>query len=57
MAFILMMAQDGFTALIFAARKGSMNCVRLLLDAGADKEAKCNVRPVGSPRLRSGVWM
>ena len=36
--------QDGQTALICAAREGHMNCARLLLDAGADKEAKNNVR-------------
>ena len=32
------------TALICAAENGHSNCVRLLLDAGADKEAKDVVR-------------
>jgi hypothetical protein len=31
--------QDGFTALIYAAWKGRTDCARLLLDAGADKNA------------------
>jgi ankyrin repeat protein len=35
--------QDGFTALIGAAYRGRMKCVRLLLDAGADKDAQNNV--------------
>ncbi len=33
-------AQDGCTPLICAAENGHADCVRLLLDAGADKEAK-----------------
>ena len=37
-------AQYGGTALIGAARFGHADCARLLLDAGADKEAKDNVR-------------
>jgi hypothetical protein len=37
-------AQLGFTALIFAARHGRADCARLLLDAGADKDATINVR-------------
>ena len=37
-------AQNGSTALIWAAEKGHSDCARLLLDAGADKNAKCNVR-------------
>jgi hypothetical protein len=37
-------AQGGWTALIRAARFGHTDCVRLLLDAGADKEAKDHVR-------------
>ncbi len=37
-------AQFGQTALILAAGEGHVNCVRLLLDAGADKEAKNVVR-------------
>ncbi len=37
-------AQNGCTALILAAGQGHADCARLLLDAGADKEAKMNVR-------------
>ena len=33
---------DGQTALILAAENGHADCVRVLLDAGADKKAKCN---------------
>ena len=44
-------AQDGRTALIYAAANGHADCARLLLDAGADKEAKCNVRV-----LRVYLW-
>ena len=36
--------QLGWTALMHAASKGRADCVRLLIDAGADKEAKDNVR-------------
>jgi ankyrin repeat protein len=35
-------AQEGKTALMWAAEKGHSDCVQLLLDAGADKKAKCN---------------
>ncbi len=35
--------QDGETPLIHAAEKGNEDCVRLLLDAGADKEVKNTV--------------
>jgi ankyrin repeat protein len=37
-------AQMGFTALMMAAEDGHIDCVRLLLDAGADKNAEENVR-------------
>ncbi len=37
-------AQDGRTALIEADKMGHADCVRLLLDAGADKNAANNVR-------------
>ncbi len=37
-------AQRGNTALICAAENGHADCARLLLDAGADKNAKTNVR-------------
>ncbi len=36
--------QDGSTALIVANEKGHADCVRQLLDAGADKDAANNVR-------------
>jgi hypothetical protein len=36
--------QDGRTALILAAAFGHADCVRVLLDAGADKNVKSNVR-------------
>ena len=38
-----------------AAETGDTNCVRLLLDAGADTEAKNDVRMIGSESL--GVMM
>ena len=37
-------AQSGWTALIFAAEKGHVDCARLLIDTGADKDARNNVR-------------
>ena len=37
------------TALMYAVGNCRADCVRLLLDAGADKEAKNYVRRVGSP--------
>jgi hypothetical protein len=37
-------SQYGYTALISAAGKGHADCVRLLLDAGADKNAFDKVR-------------
>jgi hypothetical protein len=37
-------AQSGNTALILAGYKGHADCARLLLDAGADKNAVDNVR-------------
>jgi hypothetical protein len=38
-------AQEGRTALVWAAHCGHADCARLLLDAGADKNAKDEVRP------------
>jgi ankyrin repeat protein len=38
--------QSGVTALILAAREGHADCVRLLIDSGAEKEDKTNVRAV-----------
>ncbi len=40
-------AQDGDTALISAAKNGHVDCARLLLNAGVDKNAKNLVRRVG----------
>ena len=48
MWWFVRLAQDGWTALIFAAANGHAACTRLLLDAGADKNAKTNVRNVRS---------
>jgi ankyrin repeat protein len=42
--FLCSLVQDGCTALIYAASQGNLDCVRLLLNAGADKDAKGNVR-------------
>jgi ankyrin repeat protein len=39
-----LLQRGGWTALIRAAMHGHADCVRLLLDAGADKEAKNDVR-------------
>ncbi len=41
---VVVRAQDGSTALICAARYGHTECVRLLAESGADKEAKTIVR-------------
>jgi hypothetical protein len=37
-------SQSGWTALINAGYMGRADCVRLLIDAGADKDARNNVR-------------
>ncbi len=37
-------SQNGSTALMDAARNGSVDCVRRLIDAGADTETRDNVR-------------
>ena len=39
-----LLTQGGITALMFAATNGHAGCVKLLLDAGADKNAKTDVR-------------
>jgi ankyrin repeat protein len=36
--------QNGFTALILAAKHGHSGCVRLLVDAGANLDAEAIVR-------------
>jgi ankyrin repeat protein len=41
---ILTCAQEGSTALSYAVEKNHVECVRLLLDAGADKDAHFTVR-------------
>ena len=41
---MLLVQQGGNTALLWAAGNGQLDCMRLLLDAGADKDAKSNVR-------------
>ena len=48
---VLSRAQNRFTALIYASDRGHADCVRLLLDAGADKNAKGPVRASRSLRL------
>jgi hypothetical protein len=42
--FLQLLTQSGRTALIQAAQNGHTDCVRLLVQAGADKDAKDNVR-------------
>jgi ankyrin repeat protein len=49
-------AQNGSTALMFAAEKGHVDCVRLLLDAGADKEAKNEVRASAGVVCGALLW-
>ena len=43
--------QGGYTALMRAATQGHADCTRLLIDAGADKDATSNVR------RRSLIWL
>ena len=38
------MFQDGWTALIRAAQNGKLSCLELLVEKGADLNAKNNVR-------------
>ena len=40
----LMVTQGGFTALIYAAANGHEGCVKALLAAGANKDAKVSSR-------------
>jgi anti-sigma regulatory factor (Ser/Thr protein kinase) len=49
--------QNGNTALIVAAEEGRADCLRLLMDSGADVEASDNVRAESSRRnlLHGGV--
>ena len=50
-------AQNGYTALMYAADNGHTDCVRLLLNSGADKSAKNKVCIVGPPRLQFGACL
>ena len=38
------MIQDGYTALMYASEKGNIDIVKLLLQAGADKNIQNKVR-------------
>ncbi len=49
----LVQSQYGYTALIRAAKHGRAECVRLLLEAGADKDAMTNVRLICHAVLES----
>ena len=40
----LTMFQNGYTALILAAERGKLSCLELLVEKGADLNAKNNVR-------------
>lgn len=48
--------QDGRTALIRAAAEGGVDCVRLLLEAGADTEAHLNVRDTDAKRAKPSLF-
>ncbi len=45
-------AQDGYTPLYVAALNGHLECMRLLLDRGEDKDAKTTVRALIPPLQR-----
>jgi ankyrin repeat protein len=45
-AYLRVKTQDGDTALICSAEKGHMDCLRMLLESGADTEARGMVRGV-----------
>ena len=49
----IQLEQDGSTALIIAAANGHADCVRLLLDAGADANARDGVREAASNSTES----
>ena len=49
-------AQSGRTALIFAAENSHADCVRLLIDAGADTNAHTNVRIILFPAVSSNFF-
>ncbi len=50
-------SQFGSTALIYAAACGHADCVRLLIDAGADKEATADVRTRSRPMFHIDKFM
>ncbi len=43
--------QNQEVALVYAASSGRIDCVRLLLESGVDKNAQCSVRVGGAFRL------
>ena len=47
-------AQEGYTALIAAAHQGHTDCLRILMDGGAHKEADDKVRVDTTFPLRFG---
>ena len=47
MYMVLTHTQGGFTAVICAAQAGHTDCLKALLEVGADKEAKSTVRQSG----------
>ena len=50
-------AQYGMTPLIRAAENGRADCARLLLDAGAEKEAKNGVRARSGGGEGAVIWV
>ena len=54
---MLCVPQSGWTALIAAAWNGHVDAMALLLDRGADLEAKAMVSPMGrTPQLLPWLW-
>jgi ankyrin repeat protein len=48
-------AQDGWTPLHYASWSGHVDCARLLLERGADKNAKNEVRTHAPPPRRAAL--
>ncbi len=44
--------QDGNNTLVYTAGNGHTDCVRMLLEGGADKDAKTSVRDINKGSLR-----